>query len=187
MRLRFDGLATIAQAWLNGTPVLQSANMFTGWAVDVTEPLAPAVIQAMHKAVDDMATRSTFKGYGDEQGYAHQAPMPQVPGPEKLPTDLELLSRQADRIPEPLREKFLCGKPIDLPPVTGLLVANEWLDDVPLDVVEQTGDGPRLVLVDADGAGSLGPAPALSVLSLKSCFLPASSTSFSKPSPVPVP
>ena len=39
----------------------------------------------------------------------------------------------------------------ELPPVTGLLVANEWLDDVPLDVVEQTPDGPRLVLVDVDG------------------------------------
>ena len=37
---------------------------------DVTEPLAPAVIAAMHKAVDEMAGRATFKGYGDEQGYA---------------------------------------------------------------------------------------------------------------------
>ena len=36
---------------------------------DVTEPLAPAVIQAMHKAVDEMATRASFKGYCDEQGY----------------------------------------------------------------------------------------------------------------------
>jgi len=37
---------------------------------DVTEPLAPAVIEAMHKAVDDVASRSTFYGYGPEQGYA---------------------------------------------------------------------------------------------------------------------
>jgi LL-diaminopimelate aminotransferase len=36
---------------------------------DVTEPLVPAVVQAMHKAVDEMANRATFKGYGDEQGY----------------------------------------------------------------------------------------------------------------------
>ncbi|MCC7191991.1 MAG: LL-diaminopimelate aminotransferase [Phycisphaeraceae bacterium] len=36
---------------------------------DVTEPLAPAVISAMHKAVDDMSRRETFQGYGDEQGY----------------------------------------------------------------------------------------------------------------------
>jgi LL-diaminopimelate aminotransferase len=36
---------------------------------DVTEPLPPAVIAAMHKAVDEMARRETFRGYGPEQGY----------------------------------------------------------------------------------------------------------------------
>ncbi len=36
---------------------------------DVTEPIAPAVIAAMHKAVDEMAERENFKGYGPEQGY----------------------------------------------------------------------------------------------------------------------
>jgi len=36
---------------------------------DVTEPLPPAIIEAMHKAVDQMAQRSSFKGYGPEQGY----------------------------------------------------------------------------------------------------------------------
>lgn len=36
---------------------------------DVTEPLPPAVIAALHKAVDEMAVRETFKGYGPEQGY----------------------------------------------------------------------------------------------------------------------
>lgn len=36
---------------------------------DVTEPLPPAVIAAMHKAVDEMAARETFHGYGPEQGY----------------------------------------------------------------------------------------------------------------------
>jgi SAM-dependent MidA family methyltransferase len=42
--------------------------------------------------------------------------------------------------------------------VHGLLVAHEWLDDVPLDVVEVDPDGtPRLVLVDADGTESPGP------------------------------
>ncbi|HEU4348810.1 MAG TPA: SAM-dependent methyltransferase [Actinoplanes sp.] len=34
--------------------------------------------------------------------------------------------------------------------VTGLVVANEWLDNVPVDVVELAQDGPRLVLVDRD-------------------------------------
>lgn len=36
---------------------------------DVTEPLPPAVIAALHRAVDEMAGRATFKGYGPEQGY----------------------------------------------------------------------------------------------------------------------
>lgn len=37
---------------------------------DVTEPLPPSIVRAMHSAVDEMADRSTFKGYGPEQGYA---------------------------------------------------------------------------------------------------------------------
>ncbi|MDO4309391.1 MAG: LL-diaminopimelate aminotransferase [Prevotella sp.] len=36
---------------------------------DVTRPLCPAVTEAMHKAVDEMAVKSTFRGYGPEQGY----------------------------------------------------------------------------------------------------------------------
>ena len=36
---------------------------------DVTQPLVPAVIEAMHKAVDEMATKEGFHGYGPEQGY----------------------------------------------------------------------------------------------------------------------
>jgi LL-diaminopimelate aminotransferase len=36
---------------------------------DVTQPLAPAVIKAMKKAVGDMASVRTFRGYGPEQGY----------------------------------------------------------------------------------------------------------------------
>ncbi len=37
---------------------------------DVTRPLAPAVIRAMHAAADDMARKETFKGYGPDFGYA---------------------------------------------------------------------------------------------------------------------
>lgn len=36
---------------------------------DVTRPIVPAVIEAMHKAVDEMAEQNSFKGYGPEQGY----------------------------------------------------------------------------------------------------------------------
>lgn len=36
---------------------------------DVTQPLVPAVIEAMHKAVDEMAKKETFKGYAPDLGY----------------------------------------------------------------------------------------------------------------------
>lgn len=36
---------------------------------DVTQPLCTAVIEAMHKAVDEMGCGKTFRGYGPEQGY----------------------------------------------------------------------------------------------------------------------
>jgi LL-diaminopimelate aminotransferase len=36
---------------------------------DVTRALPPACIEAMHKAVDEMASDSDFRGYGPEQGY----------------------------------------------------------------------------------------------------------------------
>jgi LL-diaminopimelate aminotransferase len=36
---------------------------------DVTEPLPRAVIDAMHRAVDELGRRDTFRGYGPEQGY----------------------------------------------------------------------------------------------------------------------
>lgn len=36
---------------------------------DVTRPLAPTVIEALHSGVEDMSRAETFKGYGPEQGY----------------------------------------------------------------------------------------------------------------------
>jgi LL-diaminopimelate aminotransferase len=36
---------------------------------DVTRPLAPAVVEAMHKGVEEMGSSATFRGYGPEQGY----------------------------------------------------------------------------------------------------------------------
>lgn len=36
---------------------------------DVTQPLIPAVITAMHKAVDEMADAATFRGYAPDLGY----------------------------------------------------------------------------------------------------------------------
>lgn len=36
---------------------------------DVTQPIAPAIIEAMHKAVDEMANADTFRGYAPDLGY----------------------------------------------------------------------------------------------------------------------
>lgn len=36
---------------------------------DVTQPLVPAVIEALHRATDEMGHAATFRGYGPEQGY----------------------------------------------------------------------------------------------------------------------
>jgi LL-diaminopimelate aminotransferase len=36
---------------------------------DVTKPIVPAVLNAMHEAVNEMGTKEGFKGYGPEQGY----------------------------------------------------------------------------------------------------------------------
>lgn len=36
---------------------------------DVTQPLCPVAVEAMHRAVDDLASRENFHGYGPEQGY----------------------------------------------------------------------------------------------------------------------
>lgn len=45
------------------------ANVIKMGIGDVTQPLVPAVVQAMHDAVDEMAQEATFRGYGPEQGY----------------------------------------------------------------------------------------------------------------------
>ncbi len=47
----------------------QAAGVIRCGIGDVTEPLPPAVVTAMHEGVDEMAARETFKGYGPEQGY----------------------------------------------------------------------------------------------------------------------
>ncbi|GAK35472.1 L,L-diaminopimelate aminotransferase [Bacteroides graminisolvens DSM 19988 = JCM 15093] len=36
---------------------------------DVTRPLPQASIEAMHKAVEELTSKGTFRGYGPEQGY----------------------------------------------------------------------------------------------------------------------
>jgi acyl-CoA thioesterase-2 len=53
----------------------------------------------------------------DEQGFEHQLPMPEVPGPEDLPSELDLKREVADQIPESFRETWLRERPIETRPV----------------------------------------------------------------------
>ena len=62
----FTEIAHRVQAYQAANPAARIIRLGIG---DVTEPLAPAVVEAMHKAVDDEAKRETFRGYGPEQGY----------------------------------------------------------------------------------------------------------------------
>lgn len=54
----------------------------------------------------------------DEEGFEHQSQMPKVVGPENLPSEVELAKRMADLLPEAIRDKMLCAKPIEMRPVT---------------------------------------------------------------------
>jgi len=87
----------------------------------------------------------------------------------------ELLRAVLGVAPDGLRERLrpraveLAGRPADLPagigwsdrqdrPVHGLLIATEWLDNVPLDVAYRDDDGVvRYLLVDRDGVETVGP------------------------------
>ena len=48
----------------------QNADIIRLGIGDVTQPIVPAIIKALHKAVDEMGTEEGFHGYGPEQGYA---------------------------------------------------------------------------------------------------------------------
>ena len=62
----FSEIARRTAAYAEAHPEAKLIKMGIG---DVTRPLAPAVVEAMHAAVDDLAHAETFHGYGPEQGY----------------------------------------------------------------------------------------------------------------------
>jgi acyl-CoA thioesterase II len=52
-----------------------------------------------------------------ESGLEHQLPMPDVPPPESLPSELDVIREHAAEIPEQLREVLTQDRPIDFRPV----------------------------------------------------------------------
>ena len=49
----------------------KNVNVISLGTGDVTRPLAPAVVEALHRAADEMGHEETFRGYGPEQGVDH--------------------------------------------------------------------------------------------------------------------
>ena len=64
----FPEIARRVKGFCDGNPEAAKRLIRCGIG-DVTEPLPGAVITALHRAVDEMAVRSSFRGYGPEQGY----------------------------------------------------------------------------------------------------------------------
>lgn len=63
----FSEIAKRVSAYQTANPEASVIRLGIG---DVTLPLAPACVEAMHAAVDELASEKTFRGYGPEQGYA---------------------------------------------------------------------------------------------------------------------
>ena len=62
----FSDIARKVSAFAEANPDRKIIRLGIG---DVTQPLCPAVIEAMHKAVDEMASADTFRGYAPDLGY----------------------------------------------------------------------------------------------------------------------
>lgn len=63
----FSEVAKRRKAYVEAHPEAQLISLGIG---DVTLPLTPSAISALHKGVDEMSRAETFRGYGPEQGYA---------------------------------------------------------------------------------------------------------------------
>ncbi|NCC11157.1 MAG: LL-diaminopimelate aminotransferase [Bacteroidia bacterium] len=62
----FADIAKKINAFKTAYPQKEVIRMGIG---DVTRPLPPVCIEAMHKAVEELAHKESFRGYGPEQGY----------------------------------------------------------------------------------------------------------------------
>ena len=62
----FSDIARRVKAFQEENPGAKLIRLGIG---DVTQPLPPVVVSALHEAVDEMARRETFRGYGPESGY----------------------------------------------------------------------------------------------------------------------
>lgn len=64
----FSNIAKKVSAYKEANPEFKDSVISLGIG-DVTQPLAPAIINALHKSVDEMAHAETFHGYAPDLGY----------------------------------------------------------------------------------------------------------------------
>ena len=63
----FSNIAKKVEAYSQAHPDKEIIRLGIG---DVTQPLAPKIIETLHEAVDEMAHAETFHGYAPDLGYA---------------------------------------------------------------------------------------------------------------------
>nr|WP_042196011.1 SAM-dependent methyltransferase [Kibdelosporangium sp. MJ126-NF4]CEL22353.1 COG1565: Uncharacterized conserved protein [Kibdelosporangium sp. MJ126-NF4]CTQ89208.1 COG1565: Uncharacterized conserved protein [Kibdelosporangium sp. MJ126-NF4] len=107
--------------------------------------VSPSFGAAIHRLMPD-APQIVDVGAGDGALLAQLDTDAQLTAVEKAPAPADLPARISWTAELPER-------------VDGLVIANEWLDNIPVDVVELATDGPRLVMVSPDGTERLGDQP----------------------------
>ncbi|MCE0557505.1 MULTISPECIES: acyl-CoA thioesterase II [unclassified Motilimonas] len=72
-------------------------------------------IKAIQNGKDIFYMTASFKV--PERGFEHQDKMPDVPAPEELESEQDYALKHRDLLPEYIREKFICDRPIEIRPV----------------------------------------------------------------------
>ena len=84
----FKEIANRTEAYMNAHPEARLLRLGVG---DVTRPLPLPIVDAMHRAVEELAHFETFRGYGPEEGYAwlRQAVIENEYTPRGIELDIE--------------------------------------------------------------------------------------------------
>lgn len=125
---------------------------------DVTLPLAPAVIRAMHTAVDEMADKKTFKGYGpDQYCYGYDALLDSVRGSYAR----KGVTLQPSEIFISDGAKSDCGNILDIFSTDNVVLVPDPVYPVYLDTNVMAGR--KIVFADANAENGFLPMPDRSV------------------------
>jgi len=72
--------------------------------------------------------------HADEPGFSHQAKMPDVPGPDDLPSESDVRERVLPMMPDPVRRYYERERPIELRPVEYERYLGKKIDDARFNV-----------------------------------------------------